>query len=141
MINRVTLIGNVGQDPDIRTLQNGTQVGRFSLATSESYKDKEGVWQKQTEWHSIIVWRELAERAASQVKKGGLLFVEGKIQANKFTDKDGVEKTRTDIVCSTFRILEKKEPSTQEQPTQSAQQNGQAPQAQPASGNPDDLPF
>jgi len=109
MINKVTLIGNLGQDPEVRTLENGTQVGRFSLATSDSYKDKNGDWQNQTEWHNIVVWRDLAERALTQLKKGSMVYVEGKISNRKYTDKVGVERTVTDIVANTFRLLEKRE--------------------------------
>jgi len=109
MINKVTLIGNLGQDPEIRTLENGSQVGRFSLATSDSYKDKNGDWQTQTEWHNVVVWRDLAERAAAQLKKGSMVYVEGKISTRKYTDKDGVEKTVCDIVANTFRLLDKRE--------------------------------
>lgn len=151
MINKVTLIGNVGQDPDIRTLENGTKVGRFSLATNESYKDKEGVWQTQTEWHNVIVWRDLAERAGNTVKKGGSLYVEGKIQSRKYTDKEGVEKTSTDIVASTFRSLEKKEkaaddrlPSESQPPSQPAQTQKPVAQNQAWEAthpNEQDLPF
>ncbi len=108
MINKVTLIGNLGGDPEIRTLENGTPVGRFSLATNENYKDKAGEWQTQTEWHNVVVWRDLAERAKS-LKKGSTVYVEGKISYRKYTDKDGVEKTITDIVASTFRMLDKRE--------------------------------
>lgn len=109
MINKVTLIGYLGADPEIRTLDNGTSVGRFSLATSESYKDKNDEWQSQTEWHNIVVWRDLADRAGKNLKKGSLCYVEGKISYRKYTDKDGIEKFITDIVASTFRGLEKKE--------------------------------
>lgn len=109
MINKVTLIGNLGGDPEIRHLENGTQVGRFSLATNENYKDKDGNWQKQTEWHNVVVWRELAERAEKQLKKGMLVFVEGKISYRKYTDKEGHEKTFTDIVAQTYRMLERLE--------------------------------
>ncbi|MBN8677729.1 MAG: single-stranded DNA-binding protein [Chitinophagales bacterium] len=108
MINKVTLIGNLGGDPEIRTLENGTPVGRFSLATNESYKDKDGNWQTLTEWHNIVVWRELAERAKS-LKKGSTVYVEGKISYRKYTDKDGVEKSLTDIVANLFRLLDKRE--------------------------------
>ncbi|MBL7828548.1 MAG: single-stranded DNA-binding protein [Saprospiraceae bacterium] len=113
MINKVTLIGNLGGDPEIRHLENGTAVGRFSLATNENYKDKEGNWQKQTEWHNIVVWRELAERAEKQLKKGMLVYVEGKISYRKYTDKDGHERTTTDIVAALFRTLEKLEGMTE----------------------------
>jgi single-strand DNA-binding protein len=108
MINKVTLIGNLGGDPEVRTLENGTAVGRFSLATNENYKDKEGNWQSQTEWHNIVVWRELADRS-KMLKKGSMVYVEGKISYRKYTDKDGVEKSLTDIVANNFRLLEKRE--------------------------------
>lgn len=145
MINRVTLIGYVGQDPDTRTLENGTAVGRFSLATSDSYKDKEGNWQTQTEWHNVVVWRDLAERAQSQIKKGSLVFVEGKISSRKYTDKDGVEKNVTDIVANTFRLLEKRERSedtAQNTPAQERPAQSQAETHNPPPQNEgDELPF
>lgn len=111
MINKVTLVGHAGNDPDVRTLETGSTVARISLATNESYKDKEGNWQTQTEWHNLILWRDLAERARDNVKKGSTLYVEGKISSRKYTDKDGVEKSITDIVVNSFRVLDKKERS------------------------------
>lgn len=111
MINKVTLIGNLGGDPEIRTLESGTKAGRFSLATNESYKDKEDNWQTLTEWHNVVVWRDAAERAERQLKKGMMVYVEGKISYRKYTDKDGVERNTTDIVASVFRVLEKREGS------------------------------
>jgi len=109
MINEVTLIGHLGADPEVRRLENGTAVGRFSLATNESYKDKDGNWQTTTEWHNVVVWRDQAERAETVLKKGALCFVSGKISYRKYTDKDGVERQVTDIVADRFRLLEKKE--------------------------------
>lgn len=112
-LNRVTLIGNLGQDPEIKYLDNGTAVGRFSLATSESYKDKDGNWQdRPTEWHNIVVWRYLAENAEKQLKKGMTVYVEGQIQYRSYTDKDGVEKKSTDIVCKAFKAFGKTEKSS-----------------------------
>lgn len=153
MINKVTLIGNLGGDPEIRTLDNGTAVGRFSLATNESYKDKDGNWQNLTEWHNIVVWRELAERA-KQLKKGTLVYVEGKISYRKYTDKDGVEKSVTDIVAASFRQLEKRENSNgydsrfpNSEPLSSPGQRNSAhsesvpTDAPPVVENGDDLPF
>jgi single-strand DNA-binding protein len=151
MINKVTLIGNLGGDPEIRHLENGTAVGRFSLATNENYKDKDGNWQKQTEWHNVVVWREQAERAEKQLKKGMMVFVEGKISYRKYTGQDGNERNVTDIVASQFRMLERLEgsgggsdsrfPNT-EQParnTASTSVPADAPPPPPAEG--DDLPF
>ena len=157
MINKVTLIGHLGQDPEVRRLENGTAVGRFSLATSESYKDANGEWQNLTEWHNIVVWRDLAERAEKSIKKGALVYVEGKLTHRKYTDKNGIERIATDVVANTFRTLEKREGSgfreaqfpTQEPATPVGRQNqngneqvfevvapsGDAPEAS------DDLPF
>jgi len=145
MINKVTLIGNLGQDPEIRTLENGTQVGRFSLATSDSYKDKSGDWQNQTDWHNIVVWRDLAERALTQLKKGSMVYVEGKISNRKYTDKVGVERTVTDIVASTFRLLEKREKvegaSDRSFPTERPTQQATTQQSQQPDDENDSLPF
>jgi len=145
MINKVTLIGNLGQDPEVRTIENGTQVGRFSLATSDSYKDKNGEWQNQTDWHNVVVWRDLAERAASQLKKGSMVYVEGKISNRKYTDKDGVEKTVTDIVANTFRLLEKREksdgPTDRSFPTEQPAQQATTQQSHQPDDENDSLPF
>ncbi len=147
MINKVTLIGNLGADPEVRHLDNGTAVGRFSLATNENYRDKDGNWQKITEWHNVTVWRELAERAEKQLKKGMMVFVEGKISYRKYTDKEGVERTSTDIVANTVRSLERSENTGESRFTTGENVtvgNGRettttAPQHQVAEG--DDLPF
>lgn len=109
MINKVTLIGNLGADPEVRHLDNGVQVARFPLATNESYKDKDDNWQKLTEWHNVVAWRELAERAEKMLKKGMLVYVEGKISYRKYTGQDGQERYTTDIVANTFRLLERRE--------------------------------
>lgn len=142
MINKVTLIGHLGGDPEIRTLENGSTVGRFSLATNESYKDKEGNWQNKTEWHNVILWRDLAERA-KQLKKGSTVYVEGKISYRKYTDKDGVEKSLTDIVAERFRSLDKRE-GGQENQAQAQPTDIEAPAYSDQSNNnsdSDDLPF
>lgn len=154
MINKVTLVGHLGGDPEIRTLENGTPVGRFSVATNENYKDKEGNWQSQTEWHNVVVWRDLAERAKI-LKKGSTVYVEGKISYRKYTDKDGVEKSLTDIVAATFRLLDKREggsagfenriPSTEPVSMQngrdSSSNGSSVPVDAPPAGEGDDLPF
>ncbi len=153
MINKVTLIGNLGGDPEVRHLDNGTAVGRFSLATNENYKDKEGNWQKMTEWHNVVVWRDMAERAEKQLKKGMMVFVEGKISYRKYTDKDGQERNVTDIVASSYRMLEKFEGAGDSRfPTEAAaQQNGSTTRSSepmpvggdtpPPQAEGDDLPF
>ena len=109
MINKVTLIGNLGRDPEIKHLESGSVVGKFSLATNESYKDKAGEWQTQTEWHDIVVWRMLAERAERDLKKGSLCYVEGKLTHRKYQDKEGNEKYITEVVANNIKLLEKRE--------------------------------
>ena len=152
MVNKVTLIGHLGKDPDIRTLENGTKVGSFSLATSESYKDKSDQWQTLTEWHNIVVWRGLAEKAERDLKKGNLVYIEGKITHRKYNDKDGVERSTTDIVANTLNSLERREksqfgqsgafPSIDDDPASRAPQNTSQPASQNNTEPPmDDLPF
>lgn len=109
MINKVILIGNLGRDPEIRHLESGASVGRFSVATNESYLDKNEQWQTITEWHDIVVWRNLAKRAESQLKKGMLVFIEGKLTHRKWQDNEGKDRYTTEVVANTFRVLERRE--------------------------------
>ncbi len=111
MINKVTLVGNLGKDPEIRTLENGIKVGTFTLATNESYKDKNEQWQNLTEWHNVVVWRGLAEKAERDLKKGSMAYVEGKITHRKYQDKDGNDRYVTEIVGAVLQSLEKREKS------------------------------
>lgn len=111
MINKVTLIGNLGRDPEVRHLDNGAAVAKMSLATNESYRDKSGEWQTNTEWHEIVMWRSLAERAGKSLKKGSLIYVDGKLTHRKYQDKDGNDRYITEVVANTFRSLERREGS------------------------------
>ena len=89
MVNKVILIGNLGKDPEIRKLESGATVARFSLATNENYKDKSGEWQTQTEWHDVVLWRNLAERAENSLKKGFMIYLEGKLTTRSWEDQEG----------------------------------------------------
>lgn len=109
MINKVTLIGNLGQDPEVRRLENGTAVAKLNLATNENYKDKNGEWQKVTEWHSVVLWRWLAERAEQTMKKGSLVYIEGKLTTRKWQDKDGNDRYTTEVVANNAKSLDKRE--------------------------------
>jgi single-strand DNA-binding protein len=111
MVNRVTLVGSLGKDPEVRTLENGTKVASFSLATSESYKDKNDTWQNLTTWHNVVAWRGLADRA-EKLSKGVTVYVEGKISHREYTDKDGNKRTTTDIVASVLVSMVKSEKSS-----------------------------
>lgn len=105
MVNKVTLIGNLGRDPEVRRLENGAVVAKFPVATTENYRDKSGEWQSQTEWHDVVVWRYLAERAESQLKKGSQVYVEGKLTHRSWEDQDGKKRYTTEVLGSTFRLL------------------------------------
>ena len=109
MVNKVVLIGNAGKDPEVRYLDNDTAVASFSLATSESYKDKSGEWQTKTEWHNIVAWRNTAKYVENKVKKGMQIYVEGKITTRSWDDKDGNKRYTTEIIANTIRLLGKRE--------------------------------
>lgn len=111
MINRVTLIGNVGTEAELKQTNTGKSYARFSLATSENYKDANGVWQKVTEWHTCTAWNDLAARASEIAHKGALIFLEGKITSREY-EKDGQKHRVTEIQVSTLRALEKKQMET-----------------------------
>lgn len=108
-VNKVILVGNLGKDPEIRHLEGGAAVANFTLATSESYKDKSGARQEQTEWHNVVVWRGLAEIAEKYLKKGMTIYIEGKLRTRSWDDKEGHKRYSTEIVGDTFTILSKKE--------------------------------
>ena len=130
MINKIELIGNVGQAPEIRTLENGQSVARLSVATNESWKDKNGEWQTKTEWHNVVAWRDLADRVASKIEKGMLVYIEGKMTYRKYQNKDGVDVKSADLVARVVKSLERK-PTTET----SSNFNNEAPQGG------DNLPF
>ena len=109
MINKVTLLGYLGKDPEIKTLENGAMYARFSVATTENYKDREGNWKENTEWHNIIAWRSLAERAERSLQKGTLIYLEGKLSTRKWTDQEGKDRYTTEIVAERLRIVKRSE--------------------------------
>lgn len=107
MVNKVTLIGRLGKDPEVRTLDNGTFVARISIATDESYKDRQGAWQTLTEWHNVILWRDAAQRAERTLRKGYLVYLEGKLTYRSWKDDQGNTNNITEIKTNFFRILQK----------------------------------
>ncbi|WP_026462060.1 single-stranded DNA-binding protein [Adhaeribacter aquaticus] len=104
-INRVILVGNLGKDPEIRHTEGGVAVARFPIATSESFKDKNGNRQERTEWHNVVAWRGLAEVAEKYLKKGQSVYIEGKIRSNNYQDKDGVQRYSIEIVADNMTML------------------------------------
>ncbi len=105
MYNKITIIGNVGKDPETRTLENGTKVTSLTLATSETWKDKQGNKKEEVQWHAVQLWRGLAEVAEQYVKKGSKLLIEGKVTYRSYEDKEGVKKYITEIVGKEMKML------------------------------------
>lgn len=106
-LNKVTLIGNLGKDPELQTLEGNISVAKFSLATTETFKDTKGQLHTTTEWHSVVVWRTMADLAAKYLKKGSMIYLEGKIKTRSFEDKMGEKRYVTEIVGDSFIMLDK----------------------------------
>lgn len=100
MVNKVTLVGRVGKDAEVRAIQGGAKVANITLATTEKYKDRE-----ETEWHNVVLWNNLAEIAEKYVKKGQLLYIEGKIKTERYKAQDGSERSTTRIYVSSMQML------------------------------------
>tara|TARA_B100001287_G_scaffold170931_1_gene143828 strand:- start:1395 stop:1820 length:426 start_codon:yes stop_codon:yes gene_type:complete len=138
-VNKVILVGNLGKDPEIRHLDSGVAVANFSLATTESYTNKQGERVNQTEWHNVVLWRGLADIAEKYLKKGNSVYIEGKIVTRKWEDKDSNMRYSTDIVADKMTMLGSKQESTSTalnkgiEPTNSLDSSDQL--------NNDDLPF
>jgi len=158
MVNKITLVGRLGADPEVRTLESGAMVAKFGMATSENYKDRSGEWQEQTEWHDVVLWRGLAERAQEYLKKGTLVYLEGKLTHRKWQDKDGNPRKTTEVVANYFRMLSSRNENSgtsnympKEEPAQAMsapppkdEPTASAPATPPAAakgGDDEDLPF
>lgn len=146
-LNKVTLIGRLGKDPELRYMPNGDAVCNFSIATSESWKDSNGQRQERTEWHNITMHRRLAEVAGQYLKKGSQVYIEGKIQSNKYTGKDGIERTAYNIVASEMAMLGSKDNQAQTNtppsapPVERPTARPQSRQGQPVDDIDSDIPF
>jgi len=151
-VNKVILVGRLGKDPETRYMTNGEAVTNATLATSENWKDKSGEKQERTEWHNLVFYRRLAEIAGEYLKKGSMIYVEGKLQTRKWQTKEGQDRYSTDIIADQMQMLSSKSSGGSnfevvERPTASA------PAAAPTPGKPvpakgggfdnfdDDIPF
>lgn len=143
MLNKVILIGRLTRDVDTRYMPNGDAVSNFGLATNETWKDKNGEKQERVEFHNITIYRKLAEIAGQYLKKGSQVYVEGKIQSNKYTGKDGIERTAYNIVVSEMTMLGSKDNQAQPNTPPPAPPTAQPQRttAQPVDDIDDDLPF
>jgi single-strand DNA-binding protein len=108
MLNKVMLLGHLGKDPELRHTQGGTAVANFSIATNETWKDKNGEKQERTEWHKIVAWGNLGENTAKYLNKGSKAYVEGKVQTRKWQDNDGNDRWSTEIVAHNVIFLDSK---------------------------------
>jgi len=141
-LNKAMLIGNLGRDAELRYTQGGTPVATLNLATTEVWRDKNGDKKEQTEWHRVVVWGKTAESLAEYLKKGKQIYVEGRIQTRKWTDKDGHDRWSTEINAQQVRLLGQKGGGRREEPPDpddSAADGGRATAAAPL--NDDDIPF
>lgn len=147
MINKVILIGNVGMDPEIRTIENGAKVARVRLATTERMYNRQTQEAKDhTEWHTITLWRNLADTVDRFVKKGSKIYIEGKLRTRSWTDQSGAQRYSTEIQADDIKLLDRRpdDAQTYQQPSRNTTEQSQ-PTAQVAvpsmDDNTDDLPF
>jgi single-strand DNA-binding protein len=136
-VNKVILIGNLGKDPELRYTSSGVAVATFSVATNESWKDTEGNTQERTQWHNVVAWRKLAEICGEYLKKGGQLYLEGRLQYRNYDDKNGVKRYVTEIVMDEMVMLGGRGGGQ----SASAPEAGGAPAQDEPGGKIDDLPF
>lgn len=145
-VNKVILVGRLGKDPEVRHLEGGVAVASFSIATSETYTNKEGARVEQTEWHNIVLWRGLAEVAGKFLSKGKMVYIEGKLRTRSY-EKNGEKRYATEIVGDTMTMLDRKEETASGMPTEttntaSKENTAMAPPPVAIDNNAsDDLPF
>lgn len=139
-VNKVILVGNVGKDPETRYLEGGTAVCSFPLATSETYRNRDGERVTTTEWHNVVLWRGLAEVAEKYVRKGSQLYIEGRIRTRSWDDRDGNKRYTTEIVGDNMQMLGKRsDDAGPQQETNDAQQSGPSQEKPGGETQPDDL--
>lgn len=135
-VNKIILVGRLGKDPEVRVMTSGESVANATLATTESWKDKSGSKQEKTEWHNLVFYRRLAEIVGEHLKKGSLIYIEGKLQTRKWQTKEGQDRYTTEVIVGEMQMLGSK---AADQPVQ----HQPKPQAQPAAQESDDfdIPF
>lgn len=142
-VNKVILVGRLGKDPEVRHLENGATVANFSMATSETYKDKTTGEKKEiTEWHNIVLWRGLADVASKYLHKGDMVYIEGKLRTRSW-EKDNITRYSTEVVGDNMTMLSPKSSGGQSDysPSSAPSSQGQQDDYKPSSNSSDDLPF
>jgi len=142
-VNRVMLIGNLGKDPDVQFLEGNIGVAKFPLATTETFKDRSGKLVSQTEWHTVVLWRGLAELAQKYLHKGSLVYIEGRLRTRSWEDKEGNRKFATEVVGDNLIMLDKRADGTGSAPIhgESNIEGLTGPDAPPLSDPSENLPF
>lgn len=140
-INKVILVGRLGYDPEIRIMPAGSAMATLSVATSESYIDRNGQKQERTEWHRVIFWEKRAEVCRDYLKKGSLVYIEGKITTRKWQDQQGIDRYSTEIQGQQLQMLGSKQDNQTQAPAQYTQQPQQQSQPQNTDNFDDDIPF
>lgn len=137
-VNKVILLGNLGKDPEIRTLESGARLARISIATNEYFKNKSGETVERTEWHNVVLWYQKAELAEKYLRKGSQVYVEGRIRTRQWDDKDGNKRYTTEIVADVINMVGGKPSGTDDGPTPMPDTSPKDPDNLPEE---DDLPF
>lgn len=141
-VNRVMLIGNLGKDPDVQFLEGNIAVAKFPLATTETFKDRSGKLVSQTEWHTVVLWRGLAELAQKYLHKGSLVYIEGRLRTRSWEDKEGNRKFATEVVGDNLIMLDKRTDSSSTMHTDAGSGESMPGSDVPPIGEPTgDLPF
>ena len=142
-VNKVILIGNLGQDPELRYTQNGKAVTTFSIATNERFKTRDDEFRERTEWHRIVAWEGTAERCARYLSKGNGCFVEGRLQTREWEDKEGVKRRTTEVVAQTVQFLGRPRGDADQSTGRSESPPTDPPAAAGSGvdGSPDEIPF
>lgn len=141
-VNKVILVGNLGQDPELRYTPSGAAVTTLSIATNEVWKDNDGNQQERTEWHRVVLWRRLAEIAGEYLKKGSKVYLEGRLQTRSWEDKDGVKRYATEVIADNMTMLDSKsEGGARASASPPPTEVNEPPPAEANMEEEDDLPF
>lgn len=140
-VNRVMLIGNLGRDPDVQHLEGNIAVAKFPLATTETFKDRAGKLISQTEWHTVVLWRGLAELAQKYLHKGSLVYIEGRLRTRSWEDKEGVKKFATEVVGDNLIMLDKRTDGGPIHPNVDGMDNYSSQDIPPMGDSAPDIPF
>ncbi len=132
-VNKVILLGNLGRDPELRYTPNGTAVANFTIATNETWKDRDGQKQEHTEWHRIVVWGKLAEICGEYLRKGRQVYIEGTLRSRTYKDKEGVEKSVTEVRADNMVMIGRSDGGGQD--------SGRGTSEKPPEYSDDDIPF